>query len=298
VTDINGGFFAARHVAEARHIPFTNSDGVRIDGWALEPFGFDRSKSYPGVLEIHGGPRCTFGDLFFHEMQALAGAGYFVLFCNPRGGEGYGDEFADLRGKYGTVDYSDLMQFTDHALARYPQLDAARLGAAGGSYGGFMCNWIEGHTDRFAAIASMRSVSNWVSDFCSSEIGITFDENEMGATPWSDHEKLWGMSPLKYACNAKTPILFIHSLRDFNCTIDQGVQMFAAVKYFGVPSRMCIFEGENHSLSRSGKPRHRARRLKEIFGWFAEYLKPEPAAEAEAEAKAKAEAAASAPPGA
>jgi dipeptidyl aminopeptidase/acylaminoacyl peptidase len=272
-TDLNAAFLAEKFVSIAKHIPFTNSDGVTIDGWALEPFGYDPGQKYPGVLEIHGGPRCTYGDVFFHEMQALAGAGHFVLFCNPRGGEGYGEEFADLRGRYGTVDYLDLMEFTDHALKCYPQIDASRLGAAGGSYGGFMCNWIEGHTDRFAALASQRSISNWVADFGTSEIGFTFDGNEMGATPWTDMEKMWAQSPLKYAHNAKTPILFIHSLGDYNCPIDQGAEMFTAMKFFGVPARMCVFEGENHSLSRSGKPRHRIRRLTEIVNWFDRYLK-------------------------
>ena len=272
-TDINGAYFAEHYVAEAKYIPFTDSDGVKIDGWVLLPQDFDPNKSYPAVLEVHGGPRCAFGTVFYHELQALAGAGYVVMFCNPRGSEGYGEQFADLRGKYGTIDYQDLMEFVDHVLALYPNIDKKRLGETGGSYGGFMSNWIVGHTDRFAAIASQRSISNWVADFGSSEIGFTFDQNEMGATPWTDMEKMWEQSPLKYAHNAKTPILFIHSLCDYNCTLDQGVEMFAAMKYFGVPSRMVLFEGENHSLSRSGKPRHRIRRLEEIFGWFEKYLK-------------------------
>jgi len=272
-TGINDEFMAEHYVAQAKYIPFTDSDGVKIDGWVLEPQGFDPEKTYPAVLEIHGGPRCAYGEVFFHEMQALVGEGYIVFFCNPRGSEGYGEEFADLRGRYGTIDYQDLMEFTDHVLALYPQIDKMHMGAAGGSYGGFMCNWIEGHTDRFAAIASQRSISNWVADFGASEIGITFDQNEMGATPWTDMLKMWEQSPLKYADKAKTPILFIHSLGDYNCTIDQGVEMFAAMKYFGVPSRMCVFEGENHSLSRTGKPRHRIRRLTEIMNWFEKYLK-------------------------
>jgi len=273
VSGVNDAFFADHHVSKAEYIPFTNSDGVQIDGWILKPYGYDPEKTYPGVLEIHGGPRCTYGEVFFHEMQALAGAGYYVFFCNPRGSEGYGEEFADLRARYGQIDYQDLMEFTDHVLANFPQIDKTRIGAAGGSYGGFMCNWIEGHTDRFAAIASQRSVSNWVADFGSSEIGYTFDKNEMGADPWTDMQKMWDQSPLKYACNAKTPILFIHSLGDYNCTLDQGLEMFTAMKYFGVPTRMCLFEGENHSLSRSGKPRHRIRRLEEIMNWFERYLR-------------------------
>ena len=273
LTKVNAAFMAEHDVAGVEYLPFVNTNGDKIDGWVLKPANFDPAKRYPGVLEIHGGPRGAYGASMHHEMQALCAAGYIVFFCNPRGSDGYGEAFADLRGKYGTIDYEDLMAFTDHVLEKVPQLDAHRLAACGGSYGGFMCNWIEGHTDRFAAIASQRSISNWVADFGSSEIGFTFDQNELGATPWTDMEAMWNQSPLKYAMNAKTPILFIHSLCDYNCTVDQGVEMFAAMKHFGVPSRMVLFEGENHSLSRSGKPRHRLRRLKEILDWFDKYLK-------------------------
>ncbi len=273
VHDVNEGILDGRYIAKAEYIPFTDSDGYQVDGWVLKPKDFDPEKKYPGILEIHGGPRGAYGTILYHEMQIWASMGYFVFFCNPRGSEGYGEAFADLRGKYGTIDFTDLMEFTDHVLETFPQIDSARLGASGGSYGGFMCNWIEGNTDRFAAIASQRSVSNWVADFGASEIGVTFDSNEMAATPWTDMQKMWDQSPLKYACNAKTPILFIHSLCDYNCPIDQGVEMFTAMKYFHVPSRMVVFEGENHGLSRNGKPKHRIRRLKEITGWFETYLK-------------------------
>ncbi len=274
LSHVNDDYFARYQVHHAEPIPFVNAAGLALDGWALVP---DGPGPHPAVLEIHGGPRCAYGTPFFHEMQALCGDGYYVFFCNPRGSEGYGEEFADLRGKYGTIDYEDLMAFLDHALACYPDADRLRLGACGGSYGGFMCNWIEGHTDRFAAIASQRSISNWVSDFGTSEIGHTFDRNESGTDPWQGMEVLWNMSPLKYAANARTPILFIHSLCDYNCTVDQGLQMFAAMKHFGVPTRVCLFEGENHSLSRSGKPKHRLRRLAEIEAWFKRYLEKETA---------------------
>ncbi|MBQ6592486.1 MAG: S9 family peptidase [Solobacterium sp.] len=271
--DPNEDYIKTHWIAHAEYIPFVDSDGVRIDGWILKPEGFDETDSVPGILEIHGGPRAAYGELFFHEMQQFVGEGYAVFYCNPRGGEGYGEAFADLRGKYGTIDYRDLMEFTDHVLKLFPKIDVNRLGAAGGSYGGFMCNWIEGHTGRFAAIASQRSIANWVSDFGVSEIGVSFDGEEMAATPWTDMEKMWRQSPLKYADQAKTPILFIHSLCDYNVTIDQGLEMFTAMKYFGVPSRMVVFEGETHSLSRIGKPKHRIRRLKEMNDWFERWLK-------------------------
>ena len=206
-----------------------------------------------------------------HEMQAFASKGYFVFFCNPRGSEGKGEEFADIRGKHGTIDYDDLMAFMDHILEICPQIDPKRVAVAGGSYAGFMCNWIVGHTDRFAAIASQRSVSDFVADFCISDIGFTYDREAAGGDPWNNTEKLWFHSPYRYAPYAKTPILFIHALCDYDCTIDQGVEMFQAMKYFGVPSRMCLFEGENHNLSRNGKPRHRIRRLREIAAWIDRY---------------------------
>lgn len=167
------------------------------------------------------------------------------------------------------------MEFTDHVLGCLSADRYCKNWCAGGSYGGFMCNWIEGHTDRFAAIASQRSVSNWVSDFGCSEIGVTFVRMRF----WQHHGMVWKkcgiVSPLKYACNAKTPILFIHSMNDYNCTLDQGIQMFTAVKFYGVPAIMCLFEGENHGLSRNGKPLHRMRRLKEINSWFEKYLTKE-----------------------
>ena len=273
VFDPNEELFRDRETAKMEYTPFVNRYGQKVDGWVLKPKDYDPNRKYPGILEIHGGPRAAYGMVLYHEMQIWAGMGYFVFCCNPHGSEGYGEEFADLRGKYGKIDFEDLMDFTDHVLKEYPALDPMRLGASGGSYGGFMCNWIEGHTDRFAAIASQRSVSNWVADFGTSEIGFSFDRNEMGADPWMDMEKMWEQSPLKYADQAKTPILFIHSLRDYNCFIDQGVQMFTAMKHFGVPSRMVIFEEENHGLSRNGKPKHRIRRLKEMTDWFDKYLK-------------------------
>lgn len=273
VDDFNGSYHKTHAISKVEHFTFQNRNGNTLDGWILKPVGFQAKKKYPGLLEIHGGPRAAYGDGFFHEMQTFAAKGYVVFYTNPRGSEGYGEEFADLRGKYGTIDYEDLMDFVDVVLKKVPQMNPKKITCAGGSYGGFMCNWIVGHTNRFAAIASQRSVSNWVADFGASEIGVTFDSNEMGATPWSDMQKMWDQSPLKYACNAKTPILFIHSLCDYNCPLDQGLEMFTAMKYFHVPSRMVLFEGENHNLSRTGKPKHRIRRLKEMHDWFDHYTK-------------------------
>lgn len=248
------------------------NDGIEIEGWVLKPTDYEEGKEYPGILDIHGGPKTVYGEVFYHEMQVWANMGYFVFFCNPRGGDGRGNEFADIRGKYGTVDYDDLMKFTDEVLKKFP-IDKSRVGVTGGSYGGFMTNWIIGHTNRFACAASQRSIANWFSKFGTTDIGYYFNVDQNASSPWDNPEKLWWHSPMKYADKAKTPTLFIHSEEDYRCWLTEGIQMFTSLKYHGVPARLCMFRGENHELSRSGKPKHRVKRLEEITNWFELYLK-------------------------
>ena len=248
------------------------NDGIEIEGWVLKPTDYEEGKEYPAILDIHGGPKTVYGDVFYHEMQVWANMGYFVFFCNPRGGDGRGNEFADIRGKYGTIDYDDLMKFTAEVLKAYP-IDRSRVGVTGGSYGGFMTNWIIGHTDRFACAASQRSIANWFSKFGTTDIGYYFNVDQNASSPWENPEKLWWHSPMKYADKVKTPTLFIHSEEDYRCWLTEGIQMFTSLKYHGVPARLCMFRGENHELSRSGKPRHRVKRLEEMTNWFELYLK-------------------------
>ncbi len=251
------------------------SQGWDIDGWVLYPKDYDETKKYPAILDVHGGPRTVFGEVFFHEMQLWANMGYFVFFCNPVGGSGRGFEFADITDKYGTIDFENIMDFTDAVLEAYPQIDQDRVGCTGGSYGGYMSNWIMGHTDRFACIATQRSISNWISFYGMSDIGYFFTKNQHGYDIYSDAgvKRLWELSPLKYINNMKTPTLFIHSNEDYRCPMEQGMQLFTALKEKGVPARFVYFRGENHELSRSGKPLHRKRRLQEITDWMEKYLK-------------------------
>ena len=273
LTQFNTGLCAEYEYSRPEPFTFTDDRGVEIDGWVMKPAEFDENKTYPAILDVHGGPKTVYGSCYFHEMQLWASEGYFVFFCNPVGGDGRGDTFADIRGIYGGPDYDDIMQFTDEVLKRYPQIDPARVGVTGGSYGGFMTNWIIGHTDRFAAAASQRSIANWLAFYETSDIGYFFAGDQAGGTPWTRTEKLWDQSPLKYADKVKTPTLFIHSDQDYRCPLSEGIQMFTAIKDHGVEARMCIFKGENHELSRSGKPKHRVRRLKEITEWFGRFLK-------------------------
>ena len=182
VTHMNDWLTEEYDVRTPEAFTFTASDGYEIHGWVLKPAGYEDEKSYPGILNIHGGPRTVYSDVYYHEMQMWANRGYFVFFCNPRGSDGRGTDFGNINGLYGTVDYQNLMDFTDEVLKRYPMIDASRLGVAGGSYGGFMTNWIIGHTDRFHAAASQRSISNWVSFEHNSDIGHTFIlNNQVGS---------------------------------------------------------------------------------------------------------------------
>ncbi len=207
-------------------------------------------------------------------MQVLANAGYFVFLTNLHGSEGQGDEYADLRGRYGQVDYDDLMTFVDAVLQQYPDVDPERLGVTGGSYGGFMTNWVVGHTHRFKAAVSERSIATW-SSMMISDIGPEFVTDQMATslTQADGMKAFWHHSPLAYVNNMQTPTLFLHSDHDFRCPIPEGYQMFQALKLKGVPTRMVVFHGSNHDLSRDGRPDQRAKRLNEVLAWFNHYLK-------------------------
>ena len=262
------------YVAEYQKMTI-QSRGWDIDGWILLPKDYDETKTYPAILDIHGGPRTVYGEIFYHEMQLWANMGYFVFFCNPVGGAGRGRKFADITNAYGTIDYENLMDFTDAVLEKYPQIDKARVGCTGGSYGGFMSNWILGHTDRFAAIATQRSISNWFSFYGVSDIGYFFVKNQLGSDIYTEEglKRIWEQSPIKYINNMKTPTLFIHSNEDYRCPMEQGMQLYTQLKEKGVPTRFVYFKGENHELSRSGKPLHRKKRLQEITDWMEKYVK-------------------------
>jgi len=274
ITNFNSQWISDYNVSYPQHFTFINRDGVELDGFVILPTNFDPAQKYPAILDIHGGPKVVYGDIIYHEMQLWANAGYFVFFTNPRGSDGRGTEFANCVGeRYMNWDYNDFMDFTDAVLERHSQIDAARLGVTGGSYGGLMANWIVGHTDKFAAAASQRSITNFISKCLTTDIGYYHNLNQMGTDPWTNHDVFWEKSPLKYADKVKTPVLFLHSDQDYRCYMADAFQMFTALKMFGVDTRLCLFHGENHELSRSGKPKNRLKRLGEITDWFERYLK-------------------------
>ena len=273
VTRTNVEFLKSRFVSRPERFTFNAQGGPLIDGWAIKPVGYSEGERYPAVLEIHGGPMAMYAGSFFFEFQLLAASGIGVIFCNPRGSQGYGEEFcAGIKEEWGKNDYADILACVDQALALFPWVDEDRLGVAGGSYGGYMTNWVIGHTDRFAAAVTQRSVSNLLDFYGSSDTGFWFEKEFGGKRPWTDRDHYWKLSPIAYIGNAKTPTLVIHSEGDLRCPVSQGEQVFVALKTLGVPTKFLRFPEEFHGLSRGGRADRRVKRLQSIADWFDEYL--------------------------
>ncbi len=275
LTAYNSAYCETHEIVWPKEIRFVNSEGNEIHGLVLLPPNFNEKGSYPAILDIHGGPRAAYGTVFYHEMQYWTSQGYVVMFCNPTGSLGRGQYFGDVCGKTGIIDYEDIMTFVDEVLKTYPQINEKRLGVTGGSYGGFMTNWIIGHTGRFAAAASQRSTSNNISNEATTGNGSLFTESCLLAGQQRSDELLWEQSPLKFAEHATTPTLFIAALEDYCCYHVESLQMYTALNRIGVDTKVCLFRHENHGLSRTGRPEARIRRLQEITGWMDRYLKEE-----------------------
>jgi dipeptidyl aminopeptidase/acylaminoacyl peptidase len=273
LTNINQELLGSIDLGQMEEAWIKGPDGNDLQGWVLKPPGFDPSKKYASILEIHGGPLTQYGNSFMHEFYFLAAHGYVVHFTNPRGGRGYGEEHAKaIWGGWGGADYADLMAWTDF-IAQKPYIDPDRMGVGGGSYGGYMTVWIIGHTQRFKAAVTMRCVSNLISLWGSSDFNWTFQQDLSNKAPFEDLQKFWDHSPMKYIGNAKTPTLVIHNEMDMRCPIEQGEQVFVALKRLGVDSEMVRFPDEFHGLSRGGRTDRRIARLNHILRWFDKHLK-------------------------
>ncbi len=273
LTGFNEDFLGELALSTPEYMPYTGADGWPMDGWIMKPHDFDPSKKYPLIVEIHGGPATQYGYGFFHEMQLLTAAGYVVLYTNPRGSIGYGRDFSlAVRGAWGEKDSLDIMAGVDTLLQK-GYIDDQRMGVTGGSYGGFMTNWLIGHNDRFKAAVTDRSVTNLASDFGTCDFGWTFADDELETTPWEDLGRYMHMSPINYVKNMHTPLLILHSEQDLRCSIEQAEQLFAALKYMGREVLFVRFEGQSHGLSRGGHPHSRVERLRHILGWFEKYLR-------------------------
>ncbi len=272
LTGFNDGYLESHKITAPEAFRYHSKNGYEMEGYVIKPADYEPGRKYPAVLEIHGGPKAVSGTVFFHEYQCLSNDGYFVIYCNPRGSDGRGEAYADITEVFGKDDFEDLLEFTDEALTFCPDIDGEKIGVCGGSYGGFMCNWIVGHTDRYAAAVSQRSISNYLTKCLYTDIGYYANRLQMGAYPWEDFHKVWSMSPLSGAGSARTPLLLLQSDEDYRCWMGDAIQMFSAVKRQGTDTRLVLFHGENHELSRSGKPGNRITRLKELEQWFEKYL--------------------------
>lgn len=264
--DPNKSFLKSHQLSTPERFWYKGADDWDIQGWYLAPFS--NQKKHAAILYVHGGPQVCYGESFFHEMQVHAANGYGVILLNPRGGNGYGQEFVrSILGDYGNKDYIDLMLGVDEVLAKHPEIDPGQLYVAGGSYGGFMTNWIVGHTDRFQAAVTQRSISNWISFYGTSDIGPFFTKFQL-QHDLDELDALWKMSPLAYARNAKTPLLILHGQADLRCPQEQGEQFFVAMKKNQIDTKMILFPQSSHGLSRNGLPSLRVERLQSIVDWF------------------------------
>lgn len=249
-----------------------SASGSKVQLWVMKPPEFKSGKKYPAVLEVHGGPHCQYGETLFHEFQVLAAAGYMVVYSNPRGSKGYGEDHCTaIQGQWGQADWEDIQAVRDF-MKQHRSIDETRIGIMGGSYGGYMTNWAIGHTNEFAGAITDRCVSNLVSMVGSSDLPLVPGEYWKGNS-WDDTEEIWEQSPLKHFGNVTTPTLVIHSEGDLRCNIEQSEQVFAALKLRGVPTRFVRYPySTSHSMSRMGPPDLRIHRLEQILDWWNRYL--------------------------
>jgi len=275
LSSVNKELLSSVYLSEPEEFFTLSKDGTLVHGWLMKPIGLKEGEKCPAALEIHGGPHAAYGYVFFHEFQLLAARGYAVVFSNPRGSTGYGQAFLTaIRHDWGGVDYEDVMAAADYA-ASVPWIDENRMGVLGGSYGGYMTNWVITHTGRFKAAVSMRSTCNRLSQFGASDAAFTNGEWEFDGDPWDNPAAYLDRSPLMYVRNVSTPVMLIHSEQDLRCPMEQAEEFFTALKKTKKTAVLVRFPNENHELSRSGQPKHRVERLEYILAWFDRYLCPD-----------------------
>jgi len=266
----NDSFTRSMGFAVPDEFSFSSFDGTQIQAWIMRGQGCRSDRKCPLILNIHGGPHGTFGWSFNANFQAYAARNFAVLYLNPRGSNGYGQKFSDgTLNEWGGGDYRDLMLGVDEALKRYSWIDGNRLGVTGGSYGGFMTNWIITQTPRFRAAVSSASLSNLIS-FYSTSLYQDLIHAEFGGFPWDNYDLLWQWSPIRYVRQVQTPTLFLHGENDNDVHITQAEEMYMGLKSRGVESVLVRYPREGHGLR---EPKHRVDALERTIAWFDRYLK-------------------------
>lgn len=265
LTDFSRALRSAGVIAP-RELTVTGRDGYPIHGWVVAPEG---AGPHPVLLNIHGGPFAAYTAALFDEAQVYAAAGYAVVMCNPRGSAGYGQDHGRvIRQRMGTVDLADVLDFLDGAIAETPGLDAERVGVMGGSYGGYLTAWTIAHDHRFAGAIVERGYLDPAAFIGTSDIGSFFSDEYTGTDPVG----IAAQSPQAVVDRVKTPTLVLHSSSDLRCPLGQAERYYAALKRGGVEAELVIFPGEDHELSRSGRPRHRRERFEIILDWWDRHL--------------------------
>ena len=274
ITNLSDELLSELNLSTPEHFEYQASDGEKIDGWVMRPPNA-KGEKLPAILDVHGGPKSVFGYSFMFEHHFFTSKGFAVIYLNPRGSDGYSEEFADIRGAYGERDFKDIMEGLDHVLSRFPFIDPERVGVTGLSYGGFMTNWIVTHTDRFKAAVSQNGISDWIAMFGTTDIGFYFSPDQIGKEPWSNLQAYVDKSPLTYAPRVTTPTMFVHSAEDFRCWIDQSITFFTALKYLGREAELVLFEKGEHTFRSTAKPSFRMKRLEHMARWFKTHLAAE-----------------------
>jgi dipeptidyl aminopeptidase/acylaminoacyl peptidase len=282
LTKLGDPFVKTHDVGAPERFTAVSADGTEVEAWILRPLDAPAEGRAPTLLFIHGGPFSQYGNRLFDEFQVAAGAGYAVIYANPRGSSGYSERFSrGIRGPkaaedpgtgWGGADFEDLMAVIDTALERFDFIDPERLGVLGGSYGGYMTSWIIGHTDRFRAACSERACNNLYTFSHTSDIGASFPAGYIGASHLDDPDEFLRQSPVTYYRDMRTPLLILHSENDLRCPIEQAEDLWLRLKMTGRDVEFVRFPGESHELSRSGAPKHRIERLELILDWFARKL--------------------------
>ncbi len=274
LTDINKEALAGVILPEPERVSVPIGEGIAMDGWILHPPDFDASRQYPLILDIHGGPRGQYGASFMHSFHRYAAEGYVVAYFNPRGSTGYGQAFTSaLTGNWGEVDVHDVMAGLAYVLQR-PYLSAERVGITGGSYGGYLMNFLIGaYPDRWKAGVTERSTLSRISSYGTSDMIWRSLDWEFKGPYWENRDSYWDRSPIAHVEKITTPLLIIHSENDHRCTISEAEQLFTVLRRLRRDVAFVRFPNESHGLSRSGKPAHRRERLERIIGWFDKYLK-------------------------
>jgi len=272
ITHMNDELLSGVELTTPEAFWFNGAGGTKVHGWLLRPPNFDASKKYPVAVILHGGPETGANDAwsFRWNNEVFAGAGYVVVLINRRGSTGFGQKFIDeILQDWGGKPYDDVMKGVDYVLATYPFADGTRMNASGGSYGGYMANWIAGHTDRFKCIVSHAGLFNLSAMYGATE-ELWFPETEFGGPPWDKPQVYAKWSPSEFAKNFRTPTLVVHGDLDYRVPVGEGMQMFTALQKMKVPSEYLNFPDEGHWV---GKPQNALLWYKTVLGWWNRWQK-------------------------